>query len=354
MDQIKLGVQSALSHSWHNHSESLMSVRAITSLVNGIKACFGGYSVSILHSTNTKLMKEHPDAWFTKALHKPLSAYNINIPLACEGSTHYVKNKVNQLHDQGRSLQVKLAFQEDGISVPIPIYDSDNSQFPTNLNCEVHRSDNDTIAPGKEIACRHFAWAYARRVFGRRKDFEIINTPEKIQLTFANTADDPLRESYYLPVRLADGQMTKRSCFADLYYFHKGKFAEALTRLVEKYWNMSDGDEKNFFFRSREHGRFSHSMALRLKKQNGCMKVIFYDPNATLRHKTFLLSEPGLAAYIAGEDLQASFLSYGVLMNIDDRKKSYDESDIRSFGGSLKSNHLMIDPGHETHAVLRG
>ncbi|WOG26075.1 ShET2/EspL2 family type III secretion system effector toxin [Endozoicomonas sp. 8E] len=354
MDQIKLGAQSAFSHSWHNHSKSLMSVRAITSLVNGIKAYFGGYCVSALHCITTKLMKEHPDAWFTKTLHKPLSAYNINIPLACERSTRYVFNKIKKLHNEERELQVKLAFKRDGSALPIPIYNSDNLLFPKNLNGQVRRSVTDTKAPGQEILCRHLAWAYAKKVFGRGKDtFKTINTSEKIQLTFANTPDDPLRESYYLPVRLAGGQMTKRSCFADLYYFHKGKFSAALTGLVEKYWNMSDSDEKNFFFRSREHGRFSHSMALRLKKQNGCMKVIFYDPNATLRHKTFLLSEPGLAAYIAGEDLQASFLSYGVLMNIDDRKKSYDESDIQSFGGSLKSNHLMIEPGRETHAVLR-
>ncbi|WP_448217607.1 hypothetical protein [Endozoicomonas sp. 2B-B] len=255
MDQINLGVQSALSHSWHNHSESLMSVRAITSLVNGIKACFGGYSVSILHSTNTKLMKEHPDAWFTKALHKPLSAYNINIPLACEGSTHYVKNKVNQLHDQERSLQVKLAFQEDGISVPIPIYDSDNSQFPTNLNCEVHRSDNDTIAPGKEIACRHFAWAYARRVFGWQKDFEIINTPEKIQSTFANTSDllNNVDEDFR-PDGLADDSITDKAYFADGYYFDNENFSEAFTRLIKKYWNISVGNEKNFYFNTRDDG----------------------------------------------------------------------------------------------------
>ncbi|WOG26078.1 hypothetical protein [Endozoicomonas sp. 8E] len=351
MDQIKLGVQSALSHSWHNHSESLMPVRALTSLVNGIKAYFGGYCVSALHCITTKLMKEHPDAWFTKALHKPLSAYDINIPLACERSTHYVKNKVNQLHDQGRSLQVKLAFQEDGSTVPIPMYNSDNSQLPINLNCKVRRSDNDTIAPGEKIACRHFASAYARRVFGRRKDFEIINTPEKIQSTFANTPDLPLEEDDFRPDGLAEGAMTDNLYFADGYYFHKENFSEALTRLVKKYWNMSVGNEKNFIFKIRDDGAIGHSMAIRLKKQDGCMKVIFYDPNATLMHRTFLLSEPDLAAHINGEDLLTYCFRVGALINIDNGKKSFDECDVQCFGAApIKLPHfLVIATAHVNH-----
>ncbi|WOG26077.1 hypothetical protein [Endozoicomonas sp. 8E] len=358
MDQIKLGVLSALSHSWHNHSESLMSVRAITSLVNGIKACFGGYSVSILHSTNIKLMKEQPDAWFTKRLHKRLSAYNINIPLACRRLTHYVVNKVNQLHDQGRSLQVKLAFKEDGSSVPIPMYNSDNSWFPTNFNCRVRRHDNDTIAPGKTIACRHFASAYARRVFGRRKDFEIINTREKIQSTFANTSDlqntSDILDDVDKDLRsdgLADGSITDKLYFADGYYFHSKNFSEAFTRLIKKYWNMPVGNEKNFYFHTEGYEEYGHAMAIRLKKQDGCMKVIFYEPNATLMHRTFLLSEPDLAAHTTNEILQANRFSYGALINIGDWKESSDECDVQCFGTvPFRFNHRsVIAEGHVNH-----
>ncbi|WOG26074.1 ShET2/EspL2 family type III secretion system effector toxin [Endozoicomonas sp. 8E] len=344
MDQINLGVQSALSHSWHRHSDSWMPVRAITSLVNGIKACFGGYSVSALGCLTTKLMKEHPDAWFTDALHKPLSAYNINIPLACERSTCYVFNKIKQLHEIGRSLQVKLVFMQDGSIVPIPMYNSDNSWFPKNLNDEVCRSDHDKRAPGEKIVCRHFAWAYAKNVFGRGKDtFERINTPEKIQSTFADTSNFPYEAADYYQYGI----------FADGYYFLEGKFSEALAGLVKKYWNMSSGEEKNFYFRSRDDGAIDHAMALRLKKQDGCMKVIFYDPNATLMHRTILLSEPDLAAHIAGEDLQASFLSHGALINIDDGKKFPDECDTQCFGASpnVMSHHIPLAPGHYPEIV---
>ncbi|WP_422475821.1 ShET2/EspL2 family type III secretion system effector toxin [Endozoicomonas sp. ALB032] len=339
MDQINLGVQSALSHSWHRHSKSLLPVRAITSLVNGIKACFGGYSVNALRCLTTKLMKEHPDAWFTKALHKPLSAYNINIPLACQRSTCYVANKIKQLHEKGRSLQVKLVFKQDGSIVPIPMYNSDDSWFRKNLNGQFCRSDNDIRAPGEKIVCRHFAWAYGKNVFGRGKDtFERINTSEKIQSTFANTSNFPYEVVNY----------SKYGIFADGYYFLEGKFSEALTGLVKKYWNMSAGAEKNFYFRSQNDGTIDHAMALRLKKQDGCMKVIFYDPNATLMHRTILLSEPDLAAHITGDDLQTSFLSHGALINIDDFKRFSNQCDVQCFGASpnVMSRHIQIAIGH--------
>ncbi|WP_257287550.1 MULTISPECIES: hypothetical protein, partial [unclassified Endozoicomonas] len=299
----------------------------------------------------TKLMKEHPDAWFTKALQKPLSAYNISIPLACERSTRYITSKVNQLHDKGRSLQVKLAFRDDGSIAPIPIYNSDNAWFPKNLNETVHRSDSDDRAPGEAIVCRHFAWAYAKKVFGRGKEtFKRIDDSEKVLKTFENTAPFPYESAHFHQYQFVDRSMTHSSSFADGYYFLEGKFSEAIEGLVKKYWNMSAGDEKNFYFRTSlgDVKAVGHAMALRLKKQDECMKVIFYDPNATLMHRTFLLSEPDLAAQITGEDLQASFFSHGALINIDDWKKFSEECDVQFFGAPahVMRNHIRIAPGH--------
>lgn len=352
MDQIKLGVLPALSHSWYRHSESLLPIRAIKCLINGIKALFGGYSVSVLDSNTQKLMKEHPNARFTRTLHKPLSAYNISIPSACKSSTGYVSNKIDKLHDEGRKLQVKLAFKQDGSIAPIPMYYSIKPWYSKNLNCKVRRSDTDTVAPGQEIVCRHFAWAYATKVFGRGKEtFKTIDTPEKIQSTFANTSFFPSVHAHYYPEGFVNYRITitDRSYYADGYYFHEGAFSEALTGLVEKYWNMPAGDEKNFIFESAGDTGFNHTMALRLKKQDGCMKVIFYDPNRTLMHRTFLLSEPGLAAHINGKDLRASHLFDGALINIDDRKKSVDECDVQCFGGSPDALRCDSAAGHGDH-----
>ncbi|WP_422467215.1 ShET2/EspL2 family type III secretion system effector toxin [Endozoicomonas sp. ALC013] len=345
MDQIKLNAQSALLYTWHKNTESLLPIRAIKCLVNGIKAYFGRFSVSALDSNTQKLMKEHPDALYTQKLRKPLNVFDISIPSACKSSTPYISNKIEKLYKERRGMLVKLAFNENGSVAPIPIYNSDNSYPPINLNCQVHRSDTDTVAPGKEISCDHFTWAYATKVFGRRKDFDKVATPEKIQSTFANTPDTPSKDAYL------EGPKTERTYYADGYYFLKEMFPEALTRLVENHWNMANGDEKNFLFETRGNNIIGHIMALRLKKQDGCMKVIFYDPNYTLMHKTFLLSEPGLAAHITIEDLGPSiFFDEGALVNIDDRKRSVDECNIQFFGGSyyqFRMNALAL--GHIDH-----
>ncbi|MGI2029326.1 ShET2/EspL2 family type III secretion system effector toxin [Endozoicomonas acroporae] len=350
MDQIKLDAQAARLYTWHKNADSLLLIRAIKCLVNGIKAYYGRFSVSALDSNTQKLMKEHPDALYTQKLRKPLNVFDISIPLACKSSAPYISNKIEKLYKEGRGMLVKLAFNENGSVAPIPIYNSDNSYPPINLNCQVHRSDTDTVAPGEAICCEHFAWAYATKVFGRGKDtFKTINTPEKIQTTFANTYANPSMAAFHKSPR------TERTYYADGYYFLKQLFPEVLTRLVEKHWNMINGDEKNFLLETRGNDIRGHLMALRLKKQDGCMKVIFYDPNNTLMHKTFLLSEPGLAAHINIEDLGTSvFFDVGALVNIDDRKRSADECNIQLFGGSYyQFLAIACVLGHNDHPRFR-
>ena len=200
MDQIRLGALPALTHSWCVHSESSLLTRSITCYVNGIKAFFGGYSVGALDGNTQKLMREHPNAWFTQTLHKPLTAFNISIPSACRNSTDYVSKKIEKLHAEGRWLEVKLAYMEDGRIVPIPMYNSDNSLFPIRLNGQARRSDTDIVKPREQIVCRHFAWAYATRMLGRgKRAFETINTPKKIQSFFANTPDIPMLYAHRYP-----------------------------------------------------------------------------------------------------------------------------------------------------------
>ncbi len=189
-------------------------------------------------------------------------------------------------------------------------------------------------------------------MFGRgKKTFEKINTPEKIQSIAANTHLEPIiLRGNVIPNEEDNHDIPY--C-ADGYYFRKGTFSKALAKLVDKHWNMAGGDEKNFFFLTL-NDVVEHAMALRLKRQDGCMKVIFYDPNATLRHKTFLLSEPGLAEHITDEDLRIRYYK-GVLMNIDDSKKSVDECDIQFFGSSHSTQFKFLaeHTGHVDHPLFR-
>ncbi len=84
------------------------------------------------------------------------------------------------------------------------------------------------------------------------------------------------------------------------------------------------------------------------------MKVILYNPNATLMHRTFLLSEPDLATHTTNEILQANSFSYGALINIDEGKKSSDECDVQCFGaGPFRHTHRwVIAEGHVKHSEV--
>ncbi len=351
MDQITFGPLMALSYSWHSHGDSLLVVRALRTFASAMVATFVGYSVSVLDQKTRILMKKHPDAWFTLCLCNQLSAYSIDISRACRNSSHYVAQKVEKLLREGRSLTVKLAYCDGGGVEAIPMYFSNNACFPTSFNCRVLRSETDTVAPGEEIVCRHFAWAYATKVFGRRKNsFVTIDSAEKIRSVFANTPDIPIKAGSR-PVNI----FTDTSCyFADGYYFSAEKFSDALAIPVKKYWDTPSGTEKNFIFSTSQYQQSGHSMAIRLKKHCGAMKIIFYDPNKTLRHKTILLSKPDQVSHIIAKDLTSYPVGDTYFVNVGDRKRSIEECDIRYFGlCSLRDFHNEIVSKHEQHRVFQ-
>ena len=350
MDQIRFCPETALSYSWHSHSDSFLVVRALRTFASAMVATFFGYSVSVLDQKTRILMKKHPDALFTLRLCNQLSANSIDISGACRDSSHYVTRKVEKLLREGRSLTVKLAYCDGGGVEAIPMYFSNNTLPPINFNCQVLRSDADTVAPGEDITCLHFAWAYATKVFGRRKSsFVTIDSAEKIRSVFANMPDTPI-EACRIPANIF---MDTYCYYADGYYFRCEKFSDALTTLVKKYWDTPSGTEKNFIFVTRQDFQSAHAMAIRLKKRNSSMKIIFYDPNDTLRHKTILLSKPDPVLHITARDLTCCIVDHSYFVNVEDRKRTLEECDVRYFGpGSPENFHIKMVSEHEQHRVF--
>lgn len=352
MEQINCDPLTTLSYSWHRYGDSFLVVRAVKVFASVVMATFAGYSVSVIDQKTRRLMKKHPDALFTLYLSNQLSAHSIDISGACRGSSHYVAQKVEKLLKEDRNLTVRLAFIDGGGVEAIPMYFSNDVFPPVNFNCQVFRSESETVAPGKEITCRHFASAYAMKVFGRRKNsFVTIDSAEKIRSVFANTPDNPFKAA----TRPANIFMNNiRSYFADGYYFRTVTFCAALSTLVKKYWDTPSGTEKNFIFIAREYQQSGHAMAIRLKKHNGCMKIIFYDPNATLRHKTILLSRSGLVSHITASDLTWCPIGDAFFVNVGDRKGSIEGCDVRFFGpGSPQDFQLRIPSEHRQHRVFQ-
>ena len=336
MDAIKLDVSHAVSHSWHNHAESWLVVRAVKTIINGVKALFGGYSVNLQDNVTIPLMRKYPDAKFAQFLRKPLSSYDINIPEACSDQVTYLSNKVRKLCKAGRELKVRLAFKEDGVEA-IPMYFSQNERSE-HLNCKARRSRIFRHLPGSEkIVCRHLSFAYAKGLFGRGKEsFAKINTEDKIRAVHVTIDDVPA------------GQYPHR----EGYYFSTDKFPEAFEALTTKHWNIPDGTEKNYLI-----GTSNHSMALRLKKKGGCMKAIFYEPNDTLRHKTIILSAPSKARHLTIHDFDFYDWQDGALIDIEPvdnwnrlsdltcSRKGRDklaQCDVKIFGDLSKRNLTIL------------
>ena len=349
MDAIKLDFLPAMSHSWHSHAQSWLIVRVAKTIVNGFKAIFGSYSVSLLDNVTLPLIRRCPDARSTNFLRTPLSSRNIRIPEACSDQVTYLSDKVRKLCKTGRELMVRIAFKEDGVEA-IPMYFSQNEESE-NLNGKAYRSRVFHDLPGSEkIVCRHLSFAYAKGLFGRGKaSFETINTPDKIRTVHANVNNCPAGE---YPHR-------------EGYYFSTDKFPEAVEALVTKHWNLPDGTEKSYLI-----GTPNHAMALRLKKKGGCMKAIFYEPNDTLRHKTFILSDPSKARHLKIHDFDFYDWQDGAIVDVepvDNWNRSSDttfsregreklaQADVKIFGDPSRKNLTVLAMiyNHSRHSIIK-
>ncbi len=269
MDAIQLGVLPAMSHSWHRHEQSMLIVRVAKTLVNGAKALFGSYTVNAVDAVTPRLVCAHKNARFSQALQKPLTLYKVD-SLTERLVSPYVANKLRKLIDDKRTVQCRLVFNDDNVSL-LPSYRSKEG-FAADLNGQVERADKK-----ETIVCRHLAQAYLDGAFGRGKSsFSKLNSHSKLKAFSAHIPnDDTIIES--LKNILSD----------EAYYFSIDSIQDAIKKIAVKYWGMRNGQEKCFYFCTD-----SHLMALRFKKQKECLKVIFYDPNLTDVHCTYSLSSP--------------------------------------------------------------
>lgn len=343
MDAIKLGVLPAISHSWHRHAESWFLIRAIKTIVNGIKALFGRYTVSVLGVVTPRLVSENPNSSYAKVLCKPLSAYQINIAKTFSDKGEYLANKIKQLCNKGRTVEVKLAFKPEGVEA-VPMYYSQN-EMSENLNGKVHRSLFDAVEGGELIRCRHLALGYVTGAFGRGKHtFSSVDTRSALKFFSHNIPTD----------KDLDARWRKPS--SEGYYFTKSTLSNAIQSIARKYWDIANATEKNFLFLIP-----GHAMALRFKKQEGCLKAIFYEPNDTGRHRTFSLYDPGNACTLEPEDFfsiwppdELDELNSGIIVSYD-TQEHLEQCHVNVFGDvdfqSIKGITFLA--GHRDHPKIK-
>lgn len=343
MDAIKLGVLPAMSHSWHRHDESWFLVRAIKTIVNGIKALFSRYTVSVLGDVTPRLVLENPNSRYAKVLCKPLSAYQINIVQTFSDKGKYLADKIKQLCNKGRTVEVKLAFKPDGVEA-VPMYYSKN-EISKNLNGKVHRSFFDAEDSGKLIKCRHLSMGYVTGAFGRGKHtFSSIDTPSALKFFSGKLPTDK------------DLVARWRKPSSEGYYFTKSTISHAIQSIARKYWDMPNATEKNFMVLIPKH-----IMGLRFKKQEGCLKVISYEPNDTGRHKTFSLYDPGNACALELNDFFGLWhdddlhkLDSGIIIS-DDTQKHFEQCNVNVFGDvDFQSIYNITNiAGHKDHPKIQ-
>ena len=343
MDAIKLGVLPAMSHSWHRHTESWFLIRAIKTIVNGIKAQCGRYTASALGDVTPRLVLENPNSRYAKALSKPLSAYQINIVKTFSDKGKYLADKIEQLCNKGRTVEVKLAFKPEGVEA-VPMYYS-KDEVSENMNCEVHRSLFDAVEGGELIKCRHLTWGYVTGAFGRGKHtFSFVGTRSALKLfSHKIPTDKEVRARFKNPSSKG-------------YYFTRSTLSHAIQSIARKYWDMPNATEKNFMIIIPQH-----LMGLRFKKQEGCLKVIFYEPNDTGRHRTFSLYDPDNACALEAEDIFSVWLdddldelNSGIIVS-DDVQYHPGQCDVSVFGDvdfqSIKD--ITYFAGHKEHPKIK-
>jgi hypothetical protein len=176
-------------------------------------------------------------------------------------SNDYVNNKISKLKLNNRSYNYKKS---------ILCYYSKGNYIDLN-NKVIGFSENKPLYKSL-ISCSDLSFAYIKNKKPAQEYFNSIDTKEKLQ-----------QNPFFMQAQYDIDKKTNICKFA--YYFDSDTVHIILLKLVEKNWGDASYQEK-FFFLS-----FNHLMALKIKNKNDKTTVIyFYDPNDTIRHKKYVIS----------------------------------------------------------------
>ena len=200
--------------------------------------------------------------------------------------TFLISRKIEQLKHQGRNYWLQVDKDLDNDNIPIEF---STEALPVNTSGILHyvskgdlrrfnRKANNPF-DHKPIACRHLAYAFATGKFGTKDvgKFTSINQLDKISRHSGIKTDQALHDT------TASGYKTAQ----EGYYFDRDSVGKAIYVACQQ--QLADGEQnKTYLFSSS-----NHSMALKINwsPERSEIKLVFYDPNDTLRVRRLIVPD---------------------------------------------------------------
>ena len=185
------------------------------------------------------------------------------------------------------------------------------------------------------MVCRHLALAHATGVIGGENKYTAITSGSYGDIL----NDDELDKKY------------DRKCPTEAHYFEFKKLPVALKAIANEVWSNTDDTRKSYTFTSS-----MHLMTLHIEKANGALKICFYDPNDTLRHKKFIMEHPDeidalSIDHILTRSAQKKYFgkkAATACLVSTETQKDRDSCQVNVYG-SLNDFYLPLKYGHYGH-----
>ena len=316
MSLTRLSALEVMSLAWYESKNKSFLHRATKAVFEGLKSTVSKYDVreNMMNKRLLKIAGNHRNSLVAKKLDK----YQINIVKNCSNVSDYVKNKVSKLREEGRQVELVPCFKKgDAYKSYIPMYDSHNT-FQGDFNKEAVVKDNEGIS--QTVVCRHLSKLQINSDnFKGKEAYKKINSKDKIFNHFNNDKKG---------LEFISGDER----FKETIYATQDQLLTALTDEIKNNWSMPIEDDRRYFLINEDH-----VMTIRLKKQDDCMKVIYYDPNKTAQHTTFLISNPEQMTHFPIDKMIKDYPSITWAL-VNAKSSNYipveEQSDLRYYGES--------------------